>query len=81
MGLLAGAPTIAGAMFGAFAYDALWAVLFLAIGAGAIIQVVIEITRYQIKQAGAPALVGGYSLAGFAAGLAVMYTTGLFVTM
>ncbi|MGH9557250.1 MAG: ZIP family metal transporter [Terriglobales bacterium] len=81
MGLLAGAPTIAGAMFGAFAYDALWAVLFLAIGAGAIIQVVIEITRYQIRQAGAPSLVGGYSLAGFAAGLAVMYTTGLFVTM
>ncbi|MGH9603966.1 MAG: ZIP family metal transporter [Terriglobales bacterium] len=81
MGLLAGAPTIAGTMFGAFAYDALWAVLFLAIGAGAIIQVVIEITRYQIRQAGAPSLVGGYSLAGFAAGLAVMYTTGLFVTV
>ncbi len=81
MGLLAGAPTIAGAMLGAFAYDALWAVLFLAIGAGAIIQVVIEITRYQIRRAGAPSLVGGYSLAGFAAGLAVMYTTGLFVTM
>lgn len=81
MGLLAGAPTIAGAMLGAFAYDALWAVLFLAIGAGAIIQVVIEITRYQIRQAGAASLVGGFSLAGFAAGLAVMYTTGLFVTM
>lgn len=81
MGLLAGGPTIAGAMFGAFAYDAMWAVLFLAIGAGAIIQVVIEITRYQIRQAGAPSLVGGYSLAGFAAGLAVMYTTGLFVTI
>ncbi len=81
MGLLAGAPTIAGAMFGAFAYDAMWAVLFLAIGAGAIIQVVIEITRYQIRQTGTQSLVGGYSLAGFAAGLAVMYTTGLFVTM
>ncbi|MCI0354584.1 MAG: metal transporter [Acidobacteria bacterium] len=81
MGLLAGAPTIAGTMFGAFAYDALWAVLFLAIGAGAIIQVVIEITRHQIRQAGAQSLAGGYSLAGFAAGLAVMYTTGLFVTM
>ena len=81
MGLLAGGPTIAGAMLGAFAYDALWAVLFLAIGAGAIIQVVIEITRHQIRQAGAPSLVGGFSLAGFAAGLAVMYTTGLFVTM
>jgi zinc transporter ZupT len=81
LGLLAGAPTIGGAMFGAFAYDATWAVLFLAIGAGAIIQVVIEIIRHQIRQAGAQSLVGGYSLAGFAAGLAVMYTTGLFVTM
>ncbi len=81
LGLLAGAPTIAGTLLGAFAYTALWAVLFLAIGAGAVFQVVIEITRYQMQQAGAAALASGPSLAGFALGLAIMYVTGLFVTV
>ncbi|OFV83868.1 MAG: hypothetical protein A2620_02850 [Acidobacteria bacterium RIFCSPHIGHO2_01_FULL_67_28] len=81
LGLLAGGPTIAGTLLGAFAYTALWAVLFLAVGAGAVFQVVIEITRYQVRQAGAGSLVSGWSLAGFALGLAVMYVTGLFVTV
>ncbi|MCZ6753343.1 MAG: metal transporter [Acidobacteria bacterium] len=79
LGLLAGAPTIAGTLLGAFAYTALWAVLFLAVGAGAVFQVVIEITRYQVRQGGAASLTSGFSLAGFALGLAVMYVTGLFV--
>ncbi len=81
LGLLAGAPTIAGTLLGAFAYTALWAVLFLAVGAGAVFQVVIEITRHQVQQGGAASLVSGFSLAGFAFGLAVMYVTGLFVTV
>lgn len=79
LGALAGGPTVAGTLLGAFAYTPLWAVLFLAIGAGAILQVVIEITRHQWKQGGANALVGGLSFAGFALGLAIMYITGLFV--
>jgi len=81
LGLLAGAPTIAGTLLGAFTYTALWAVLFLAIGAGAVFQVVIEITRHQIRQAGAASLASGMSVAGFALGLLVMYLTGLFVTV
>lgn len=81
LGLLAGAPTIAGTLLGAFTYTALWAVLFLAIGAGAVFQVVIEITRHQIRQAGAASLVSGMSVAGFALGLLIMYVTGLFVTI
>ena len=81
LGALAGGPTIAGTLLGAFAYTPLWAVLFLAIGAGAILQVVIEITRHQWKQGGVDALVGGLSLAGFALGLALMYVTGLWVTV
>lgn len=81
LGLIAGGPTIAGTLLGAFAYTALWAVLFLALGAGAVFQVVIEITRYQVREAGAGSLVGGASLAGFALGLLVMYLTGLFVTV
>jgi len=81
LGLLAGGPTIAGTLLGAFTYTALWAVLFLAIGAGAVFQVVIEITRHQVRQAGAASLVSGMSVAGFALGLLVMYVTGLFVTV
>lgn len=81
LGLLAGAPTIAGTLLGAFTYTALWAVLFLAIGAGAVFQVVIEITRYQIRQGGAASLASGMSVAGFALGLLIMYVTGLFVTV
>jgi len=81
LGALAGLPTIAGTLMGAFAYTATWAVLFLAIGAGAVFQVVIEITRHQIRQHGAASLAQGFNLAGFACGLAVMYLTGLFVTV
>ncbi|MGH9777647.1 MAG: ZIP family metal transporter [Candidatus Acidiferrales bacterium] len=81
LGLLAGAPTIAGTLLGAFAYTAVWAVLFLAIGAGAVFQVVIEITRHQLRQGGFPLVVSGSSVAGFAVGLAVMYFTALFVTV
>jgi zinc transporter ZupT len=81
LGLLAGAPTIAGTLLGAFTYTALWAVLFLAIGAGAVFQVVIEITRHQVRQSGAASLVSGMSVAGFALGLLVMYVTGLFVAV
>lgn len=81
LGALAGLPTIAGTIAGALAYNATWAVLFLAIGAGAVFQVVVEITRHQVREHGAGSLAQGFNLAGFAAGLAVMYLTGLFVTI
>lgn len=81
LGALAGVPTIFGAMLGGLAYTPLWAVLFLAIGAGAILQVVIEVTRYQVRTAGAASLLSALSVAGFLAGLGVMYVTGLFVTV
>ncbi|MEO5935707.1 MAG: metal transporter [Terriglobales bacterium] len=80
LGLLAGLPTIAGTIAGGFAYTATWAVVFLAIGAGAIFQVVIEITRYQIAEDGPKTLTTGYAIAGLAAGFAIMYITGLLVT-
>jgi zinc transporter ZupT len=81
LGLIAGGPTVAGTLLGAFAYSNIWAVLFLGIGAGAILQVVIEITRHLARQQGAASLANGYNLAGFALGLAVMYVTGLLVTV
>ena len=54
--------------------------LFLAIGAGAVFQVVIEIVL-QMKRGDAPALLTPANLAGFLAGLAVMYVTGLFLAV
>lgn len=80
LGLLAGLPTIAGTIAGGFAYTATWAVVFLGIGAGAIFQVVIEITRYQVSEDGPQTLASGYSIAGLAAGFAIMYITGMLVT-
>lgn len=79
LGLIAGAPTIAGTLIGANSFTALLAVLFLSVGAGAVLQVVIEITRQMMRESGAASLATGWNLAGFAAGLAIMYITGLFV--
>jgi zinc transporter ZupT len=78
LGLLAGVPTIIGAWSGGLAYSPTLSVLFLAIGAGAIIQVVWEIgklLRRGSKEAAAP-----LNAIGFAAGVLVMYLTGLAVS-
>src|SRR6185295_7074128 len=45
LGAIGGAPTIAGAWLGGFAASPVLAVLFLALGAGAIAQVIVQITR------------------------------------
>jgi zinc transporter ZupT len=80
LGLVAGAPTILGAWTGGFVYSPIWSVAFLGIGAGAIAQVVVQITR---SSAGDRPL-GGYLretavFAGLMAGVGLMYTTGLIV--
>src|SRR5206468_6340027 len=43
IGIIAGVPTIPGALIGGFSFSSFWAALFLAVGAGAIFQVVFEI--------------------------------------
>jgi zinc transporter ZupT len=78
LGLLAGAPTILGTWIGGFVYSPVFATLFLAIGAGAIFQVVYELGRMVVRQAG-DELMTAMNFAGFAAGLLIMYVTGLFV--
>mgnify|MGYP000035336998 FL=1 len=78
MGLLAGAPTILGAWFGGFVYSPVAATVFLAIGAGAIFQVVYELGRMMAQHA-QDELMTATNVAGFVMGLAVMYLTGLFV--
>lgn len=85
LGTLAGAPTILGSGLGAFAPSPVLAVLFLSIGAGAVFQVVIEIVlqmRRGAERADSPGtLLSPANLAGFLAGLAVMYATGLFLAV
>jgi zinc transporter ZupT len=78
LGLLAGAPTILGAWIGGFVYSPVFATLFLAIGAGAIFQVVYELGRLVVRQSG-DELMTAMNFAGFVAGLIIMYVTGLFV--
>jgi ZIP family zinc transporter len=80
LGIIAGAPTIAGAWLGGFAYSPIWSVVFLAVGAGAIAQVVVQIAR----QMAGDALVSQHMatapvLTGLMAGFGVMYVTGLMV--
>jgi zinc transporter ZupT len=80
LGLIGGAPTIAGAWLGGFLYSPVWSVLFLGIGAGAIAQVVVAITRSMARQRSLAELLGSAPVAwGLLAGVAVMYATGALV--
>lgn len=80
LGLLGGLPTIAGAWLGGFLYSPALSVLFLALGAGAIAQVVVKISG---GIAGgrplAEALRSAPVLAGLFAGFALMYATGMLI--
>jgi len=80
LGLVGGVPTIAGAWVGGFVYSPALAVLFLAVGAGAIAQVVVQITRQMAggrplaAHVATPAVLGGLF-----AGFLVMYATGMLI--
>jgi zinc transporter, ZIP family len=78
---VAGAPAIIGTWIGAFTYSALWTTVFLAIGIGAIAQVIWEVGRLIQRsqaRAGEP-LFTWNTLGGITAGIAVMYGTALLV--
>jgi zinc transporter ZupT len=75
LGALAGVPTILGCWLGAFTYSQVWALLFLGIGAGAIVQVIGAIVgRRPLAETLAP-----LNLFGLLAGYLLMYGTGLMV--
>ncbi|HJZ48766.1 MAG TPA: ZIP family metal transporter [Roseiflexaceae bacterium] len=78
---LAGLPAVLGVWIGGFIYNNLAAAVFLALGAGAIAQVIYEVGRLILRQSrddGSPAL-GGATFAGLVAGIAIMYVTALLV--
>ena len=80
LGAIGGLPTIAGAWLGGFVYSPVCSVLFLALGAGAIAQVIVQIglgvagsrpLREYLRSAPVAAgLVGGFLL---------MYATGMLI--
>ena len=75
LGALAGVPTILGCWIGAFTYSTFWSLLFLGVGAGAIVQVIGAIVgRRPLAETLAP-----LNLAGLLAGYLLMYGTGLLV--
>jgi ZIP family zinc transporter len=78
LGVLAGVPTVLGAWFGGFTYSPVWTTLFLAIGAGAIAQVVYELWRLFARRADA-GLSAPLNVTGLMAGMLIMYATGLLV--
>jgi zinc transporter ZupT len=78
---LAGLPAVLGTWGGAFAFSPHWAALCFGVGAGAILQVVIEVSAYlhrTAQRAGQSGL-SLTALLGFVAGLAIMYATALLV--
>jgi zinc transporter ZupT len=76
LALVAGGPAIAGAWLGGFAASDLLAVLFFAAAAGAALEVVVEVGRFVARRV-TGGLGSGYVIAGFLAGIVVMYVTGL----
>jgi ZIP family zinc transporter len=79
LGLIAGAPAVLGAWIGAAAFNSSLAAFLFGFGAGAIVQVIVQL---------APALRDGEgrtlhpaAVAGLLAGFAVMFATGLLVTV
>jgi len=80
LALVAGGPAVAGAWIGGLVFDPLWSAAFLAVGAGAILQVVYEVGRLMAAEAEGPAeLWRTEVLAGAALGIAIMYGTALLI--
>jgi zinc transporter ZupT len=82
MGLIAGIPTIIGTWIGGFIYSPVAAIIFLSIGAGAIFQVVFLIYQGMARAEGDKSkniLSNASIIVGFAAGMLIMYVTGLMI--
>jgi zinc transporter ZupT len=78
LGIIAGAPAIAGTWIGGFVASPVASIVFLAIGAGAVFQVVVVIGRLISRSSGGRFLTGP-TAAGLAAGMLIMYLTTLLI--
>lgn len=82
--LVAGGPAVLGMWLGSLSYGAQWSALALGIGAGAILQVIVEVTGYALRprdgqSGGASTLLSMPMLSGFLAGVAFMYVTAALI--
>ncbi len=78
LGLIAGTPAIFGAWIGGFSYSPFSSVVFLAIGAGAIFQVIVVIIR-MIREEGDRNLSSASVVSGISIGMLIMYLTSILV--
>ena len=78
---LAGLPAVAGIWLGSYAFSAHWAALAMGVGAGAILQVIIEVGAYLAREAGKQGRqwLSPITLAGVGFGVAVMYATAFLI--
>lgn len=78
LGLVGGAPAIVGAWIGGYTPSPFLAVLFLAIGTGAIFQVAVEIAKL-IQKDSAKQPMPGYVFSGVLVGMLMLWVTGIFI--
>ena len=78
---LAGLPAVLGIWIGSFAFSAHWAALAMGIGAGAILQVIVEVGAYLVRKAREQDRnwATGMTFAGVVLGILVMYSTAFLV--
>lgn len=79
LGLVAGAPAILGAWIGAAAFDPSLVALLFGVGVGAIVRVIVQIAP--VMRDGEGRYLTPATVAGILAGIAVMYLTGLLVSV
>jgi zinc transporter, ZIP family len=79
LGLIAGAPAVLGAWIGAAAFNASLAAFLFGFGAGAIVQVIVQLAP-SVRDDNGRTLHPG-AVAGLLAGLALMFVTGLLVSV
>lgn len=80
LGLIGGVPTIVGAWVGGLVYSPVAAVIFLGLGVGAILQVVVQILGQMVRERPlVERLLHAPIALGLLAGFAVMYLTGMLL--
>ncbi|HTV67764.1 MAG TPA: metal transporter [Rhizobiaceae bacterium] len=77
--LLAGGPAVIGIWLGSLAFAPQWSALALAVGAGAILQVIVEVIALLRRDAGMSGLFSPAAIGGFALGVVFMYATAALV--
>jgi zinc transporter ZupT len=78
LGLIGGGPAIIGAWIGGYAPSPFLAVLFLAVGTGAIFQVAVEIAK-MVQRDAARQPMPGFVFSGVITGMLMLWITGFFI--